>query len=277
MTKAKYLLLLSVAFILSQCSSVPLTGRKQFNLLSDSEMHAMSFQQYDQVIAESQLSNNASQTAMIERVGVRISTAVESYLKDEGMEDVVDGFEWEFKLIDSDQLNAWCMPGGKVAFYTGILGVCQDDAGVAVVMGHEVAHAIARHGSERMSQGLATQFGGQALSVALANEPALTQQLALTAFGLGAQFGAMLPFSRLHETEADELGLYFMAMAGYNPEEAPKFWERMNAQGGAQPPEFLSTHPNHETRISDLNGWMPKAKEYYKPQSTGGVGRPTKL
>ncbi|NVK28314.1 MAG: M48 family metallopeptidase [Flavobacteriia bacterium] len=277
MTRARFLILLSVAFILSQCSSVPLTGRKQFNLLSDSEMHAMSFQQYNQVISESELSNNAAQTAMIERVGLRISTAVESYLKQEGMEDVIEGFEWEFKLIESDQLNAWCMPGGKVAFYTGILEVCQDDAGVAVVMGHEIAHAIARHGSERMSQGLATQFGGQALSVALANEPALTQQLALTAFGLGAQFGAMLPFSRLHETEADELGLYFMAMAGYDPEEAPKFWQRMSARGGAQPPEFLSTHPNHETRISDLNSWMPKAKEFYTPQNNNSQGRPKQL
>lgn len=266
--------LLVLVFLLTQCNKVPITGRSQFNLLSNSEMMSMSFAQYDQVISESQLSTNREKVAMVKNCGNRISQAVEKYLADEGMEDVVDGFAWEFNLIESEQLNAWCMPGGKVAFYTGILNVCQNEAGVAVVMGHEVAHAIARHGNERMSQGLAAQLGGLALSAALQNEPEQTQQIALVAYGLGSQVGAILPFSRLHESEADEMGLYFMAMAGYNPEEAPLFWERMSSMsGGAQPPEFLSTHPNHDTRVDNLNNWMAKAKTYYKPNTGGQGGR----
>lgn len=224
----------------------------------------MSFSQYDQVIAESKLSTNQAEVARIKRVGERIKTAVESYLVSQGHAEAVEGFEWEFNLIESDELNAWCMPGGKVAFYTGILPVCQSDEGVAVVMGHEIAHAIARHGGERMSQALTAELGGVALSVALANEPEQTQALAMTAYGIGSQVGGLLPFSRLHESEADELGLYFMAIAGYNPEEAPRFWERMSAVGGGAPPEFMSTHPSHETRVSNLNSWMPKAKEYYQ-------------
>ncbi len=266
------LVLMVGALLFTQCNTVPITGRRQMNLLSESEMMTMSYQQYGQVIGESQLVNNTPEGRMIQRVGQRIGAAVEEFLKEEGKSAYVEGFEWEFNLIQSDQLNAWCMPGGKVAFYTGILDVCQGEKGVAVVMGHEIAHAIARHGNERMSQGLTAQLGGQALTAALQSEPQLTQQLAMTAFGVGAQYGAMLPFSRLHETEADEMGLYFMAMAGYNPEEAPKLWERMSALGGAQPPEFLSTHPNHQTRIDDLNSWMPKAKSYFKPNDPRGQG-----
>ena len=175
------------------------------------------------------------------------------------------GFQWEFNTVESEEANAFCMPGGKVVFYTGILPICQDEAGVAVVMGHEVAHAIAKHGNERMSQGLVQQFGGVALSVALSDKPAQTQQLFQTAYGVGSQVGVMLPFSRLQESEADELGLIFMAMAGYDPHEAPKFWERMSAKSsGGAPPEFLSTHPSHETRIRKLNKAIPKAMEYYK-------------
>ncbi len=264
--------LLIVGILFTQCNTVPITGRRQLNLLSEVEMMTMSFQQYDQVIGESQLANGTADGQMIQRVGQRIVQAVESYLEGEGKSAYVEGFEWEFNLIQSDQLNAWCMPGGKVAFYTGILDVCQSEDGVAVVMGHEIAHAIARHGNERMSQGLTAQLGGQALATAVQTEPQLTQQIAMTAFGVGAQYGAMLPFSRLHETEADQMGLYFMAMAGYNPEKAPKLWERMSALGGGQPLEFLSTHPNHQTRIDDLNAWMPEAKTYFKPQDHRGQG-----
>jgi predicted Zn-dependent protease len=178
---------------------------------------------------------------------------------------MVETFSWEFNLIEENVVNAWCMPGGKVAFYTGILAVCQDEEGIAVVMGHEVAHAVAKHGSERMSQGLVQQFGGTALQVALKDKPAETQSIYMAAYGLGAQYGAMLPFSRLHESEADEMGLVFMAMAGYDPRTAPKFWERMSAQSeGSAPLEFLSTHPSHKTRITKLNAQMGQAYSVYQ-------------
>lgn len=234
------------------------------NMISSGEVMALSTTQYNQVIGESTLSRNKTQVDMINRVGTRISAAVEKYMRNNGMADQIEHYEWEFKLIESDELNAWCMPGGKVAFYTGILPVCQGETGIAVVMGHEIAHAVARHGNERMSQALTTQLGGAALSVALQNEPESTQQLAMVAFGVGAQVGAILPFSRLHESEADQMGLNFMAMAGYDPREAPKFWERMSAQGGMAPPEFLSTHPSHETREANLQCWMPDAVKHYE-------------
>lgn len=273
MIRLRSLFAISLLLLLTQCNKVPITGRNQFNLLSDSEMLTMSFTQYNQVISESQLSRDRAKVNMVKNCGTRISQAVEQYLADEGMSDAIEGFEWEFNLIQNDQLNAWCMPGGKVAFYTGILNVCEDEAGVAVVMGHEVAHAIARHGNERMSQALAAQMGGLALSAALQNEPEQTQQLALSAYGIGSQVGALLPFSRLHESEADEMGLYFMAMAGYDPEEAPAFWERMSALSGGAPPEFLSTHPSHNTRVQNLNEWMAKAKTYYNPDHRGRGGK----
>ncbi len=252
--------------LLAACATVPLTGRRQLNLIPDSQMNALSFQQYDEVLAQSTLSDNAEQTAMVQKVGRRIQHAVEEYFRSQGQSDKLAGYQWEFNLIESDQVNAWCMPGGKVAFYTGILPICRDEAGVAVVMGHEVSHAIARHGSERMSQGLLMQMGGMALSSALKNKPQKTQALYMTAFAVGAQYGALLPFSRAQESEADHLGLIFMAMAGYDPHEAPKFWQRMTAQGGAKPPEFLSTHPSDERRIRDLEALIPEAMKYYRPE-----------
>jgi predicted Zn-dependent protease len=185
-------------------------------------------------------------------------------MRQNGLSDKIKDYNWEYHVIKSDQLNAWCMPGGKIAFYEGIMPVCKDDNGVAVVMAHEVAHAVARHGNERMSQQLAVQLGGMALSEALEKQKEQTQQLALLAFGVGSQVGVMLPYSRLHESEADELGLYFMAMAGYDPKGATEFWKRMEKEGGSRPPEFLSTHPNPNTRISNLEKLMPKALEYYK-------------
>lgn len=248
------------------CKTVPITGRKKLSLVSDAQVNAMSFQQYDQVINESQLSSNSAQVAMIKRVGGRIQKAVEEHLNSVGQGAMLADFAWEFNLIESDQVNAWCMPGGKVAFYTGIMPICKDEAGVAVVMGHEVAHAIAGHGAERMSQQAMAQFGQQALAIATAAESPEAQALYMTAFGLGAQFGVLLPFSRTHESEADEMGLIFMAMAGYDPREAPKFWERMAAMGGQKLPEFMSTHPADERRIADLNAQMASALKYYKPQ-----------
>jgi predicted Zn-dependent protease len=257
-------MLLLTAVLVAACATVPITGRKQLSLISDSEMNAMSFQQYEQVIAESQLSTDAEATAMIKRVGGRIQGAVEEYFRDHGMSGELKGYAWEFNLIQSDQVNAWCMPGGKVAFYTGILPVCQDDTGIAVVMGHEIAHAIAEHGSERMSHQMAVQMGGMALSEATKSKPEETQAIYMSVFAVGAQYGAMLPYSRKHESEADHIGLIFMAMAGYDPREAPKFWQRMSAGGGAAPPEFMSTHPSDETRIRQLNERMAEALGYYQ-------------
>ncbi len=246
------------------CATVPITGRKQLNLMSDSEMMSMSFSQYDEFLSQNKLSTNKEQTAMVKRVGLRISKAVEQYMSDNGYADHISGFEWEFNLVDDDTPNAWCMPGGKVVFYTGILPYTKTEEGIAVVMGHEIAHAVAKHGSERMSHQMGVQMGGAALSVALSQKPEETQQIYMAAFGLGSQYGFMLPFSRTHETEADKMGLIFMAMAGYNPEAAVPFWERMAAGGGSSTPEWMSTHPADDTRIKDLKEYMPEALKYYK-------------
>jgi predicted Zn-dependent protease len=247
------------------CATVPVTGRKQLDLVSSSEINAMSATQYQEVIKKGPLSTNAEQTAMIKRVGARIQKGVEQYMASKGWSDQLAGFNWEFNLIQDDKtVNAWCMPGGKVAFYTAILPICKDENGVAVVMGHEVAHAIANHGRERMSQGLIEQLGLSSLSAAMGQNPSATSQLFMQAVGMGSEIG-MLKFSRTHESEADHIGLIFMAMAGYDPNNAPAFWKRMvEMNKGEKPPEFLSTHPSDETRIKDLEGWMPEAMGYYK-------------
>jgi predicted Zn-dependent protease len=262
----KYLssfILILIALFLFQCATVPITGRRQLYLVKNSEIIPMSFDQYGQVLKESKLSTDKEQTAMVKRVGSRIQKAVEQYMTENDAANQLEGFEWDFNLIEEDVQNAWCMPGGKVAFYTGIMGTCKNETGVAVVMGHEVAHAIANHGRERMSQGLLTQGFLGGLSVAMGESPTGTQELLMQSIGAGTQIG-MLKFSRQHESEADKLGLIFMAIAGYDPKEAPKFWERMSSGGGEQPPEFMSTHPSHETRISDLNAQIPNALKYYE-------------
>jgi len=254
-----------LALIAAACTKVPITGRNQLNLVPASQMMSMSFQQYDEFLKENKLSTNTQQTAMVKSVGQKIKTAVEKYFNDKGMKSQLNGYQWEFNLIESQEANAWCMPGGKVVFYTGILPITKDETGMAVVMGHEVAHAIAEHGSERMSQGLLTELGGMALAVALQEKPEQTQAMWMTAFGVGSQVGVLLPFSRLHESEADKLGLIFMAMAGYNPNQAVSFWERMaQMKGGQAPPEFLSTHPSDATRIAQIKKWLPEAMTYYK-------------
>ena len=266
MSRSVFLKLFSLIFILAVmgCRTVPLTGRKQLSLMPSSQVQSMSYAQYDEVLKSSKVITGTEQSEMIKRVGNRIKDAVETYLEEHHSSKLLEGYEWEFNLIESETVNAWCMPGGKVAFYTGILPICQDEDGVAVVMGHEVAHAIARHGSERMSQGIVTQLGGVALAVALEDKPAETQALFLSAYGLGSQVGVLLPFSRMHESEADQMGLTFMAMAGYDPRNAPEFWTRMSTlSSGGQPPEFLSTHPSHSTRVENLNTWMPDAMKHY--------------
>ena len=256
-------LLLATVLLHASCSVVPVTGRKQLTVIPSSQMIALGNDSYAQVLAGSELSTNAIYVNMVRSVGERITRAVEQYMKINNLESALEGYNWQYNVIVSEQLNAWCMPGGQIAFYEGIIPVCGDESGVAVVMGHEIAHAVARHGNERMTQQLAVQLGGIALSEALKNEPERTMDLAMLAFGVGAQVGVLLPYSRTNETEADELGLYFMAMAGFDPRAAPRFWERMNQGGGSRPPGFLSTHPNPENRIARLNQIMPKALEYY--------------
>lgn len=244
------------------CSSVPLTGRNQLNLVSDQEINTMSAQEYQKVLQTSRLSSNAEQTAMVRRVGQRIQQAVETYFRQQNQSAQLEGYAWEFNLIEDAQVNAWCMPGGKVAVYTGILPVTQDENGLAVVMGHEIAHAVARHSNERMSQQMAAQGLGGVLSAAVGQNPTATQNVFLQAVGVGSQVG-LLKFSRTQESEADHLGLIFMAMAGYNPDGAVGFWQRMAAQSQGGTIEFLSTHPSDATRIANIQKELPEARKYY--------------
>ncbi|NNE55193.1 MAG: M48 family metallopeptidase, partial [Flavobacteriales bacterium] len=233
------------------------------NLLPESDMIAMSLEAYNEFLTTSAVVPNTDPRAqMVKSVGDKIKVSVEEFLKKEKQTDRIEGFGWEFNLVDDPTINAWCMPGGKVVIYTGILDVAQDEEGLAVVMGHEIAHAIARHGNERMSQQLLLQAGGATLGVLSEENSSLAKDLFLLSYGVGSQLGS-LAFSRKHETESDKLGLVFMAMSGFDPREAPEFWTRMAASGGGQPPEFLSTHPNHDTRINDLNEFMPEALKYY--------------
>jgi len=258
------LIIFILLFFLASCSIVPITGRNQLILIPDSSMNSMSFQQYGDFLKKNKTSTNKKKIRMVKRVGGKIQKAVEKYFAEKGISEDLQGYEWEFNLIENKDVNAWCMPGGKVVVYTGILPIARDETGLAVVMGHEIAHAIAKHGSERMSQGLIAQMGGMALSAAIKEQPGKTQQLWMTAFGLGAQYGVILPYSRTHETEADRLGLVFMAMAGYDPHEAVGFWQRMSEEkGGKAPPEFMSTHPSDETRINKIKEAIPEAMTYY--------------
>lgn len=262
--QVELLIILTVTFLFLSCSYVPLTGRSQLSLVSDADMFSMSFTQYDQFLKDNKLSTNKAQTDMVKRVGRYIQNAVTEYFAQNDLSQYLTGFEWEFNLIESEAINAWCMPGGKVAVYTGILPVTQNENGLAVVMGHEIAHAVARHGNERMSQLLVAQLGGQTLATALQREPEQTQELWMTVYGIGVQVGAILPYSRLHENEADHLGLIFMAMAGYDPNGAIEFWQRMSQSTGPKPPEFLSTHPSDETRIQKIRSEIPEAMKYFK-------------
>lgn len=250
-------------FLATSCTTNPITGRSQINLIPSSQLMASSFQGYKETLNKSKLSTDQVQVNRIKTIGKRIQKSVEKYYADNNMSDKLAGFEWEFNLIDDPTVNAWCMPGGKVAFYTGILPICKSDEGIAVVMGHEIAHAVANHSGERASTGLIKEFGMGLAGAAVENNPTMTNQILLQAAGAGSELG-LLKFSRQHESESDHMGLIFMAMAGYNPHEAPKFWERMAAAGGQAPPEFLSTHPSSSTRVKQLNKWMSEALQYYK-------------
>lgn len=251
-------------YLFIQCSPVPVTGRRQLNLIPQSQILALSFQSYEQFLDESRIIKGTEEAIMVSTVGKRIQQAVEQYFRAENKLEMLEGFQWEFNLVQDSSVNAFAMPGGKTAVLTGILPVCEDATGLAVVLGHEIAHAVARHGNERMSQLLLVQLGGMALSEALSEQPQLTQQLALIAFGVGTQVGVLLPYSRIQESEADRLGLIFMAMAGYDPREAVGFWQRMEKQGGPSVPEFLSTHPSTENRIQDIRKLIPESMKYYQ-------------
>lgn len=258
--------LLSVAVIMivtSSCTTVPLTGRRQLSLIPESEMISLGLTQYGQFLKENKVSTDQAKTAQVRRVGQKIAKAVETYMAQQGLSESLKGYQWEFNLVEDKTVNAWCMPGGKVVVYSGLLPVAQNDEGLATVMGHEIAHAVARHGSERMSTQMAAQLGSTSLSALMANKPQETQALANAAFGIGSQVGVLLPFSRKHESEADHMGLVFMAMAGYNPNAAIGFWQRMGQQSKSSMPEFLSTHPVSSTRISQIKKQLPEAMKYY--------------
>ena len=264
MIKVRSWLLISISLVLLNCATVPITGRSQLSMIKNSELIPMSFQQYQEVLNANDLSKNKTQIALIKKVGVKIQKAVETYLKNEGQSEVLNDFEWEFNLIEDKTVNAWCMPGGKVAFYTGILPICQGEQGIAVVMGHEIAHAIANHGRERMSQGMITNGLLASISLVTQNQSALTRDILLQSVGAGTQMG-ILKFSRKHESEADRMGLVFMAIAGYNPKTATGFWERMaEISNGPGAPEWISTHPSNERRIADLKKFLPESLEYYE-------------
>ena len=263
MKKIIYLLLTVV--ILTGCALNILTGRKQLNLVQESELQLMAKDQYNTFLSENKVLNSGSsrEAALVDRVGARISQAITKYFAGQGQESLLEGYKWEFNTIDSKEINAWCMPGGKVVVYTGLLPVTKNEAALAIVMGHEIAHSVAKHGNERMSQALVQQMGGMALGLALAQKPQETQDLFMMTYGIGSQVGAILPWSRQQETEADQYGLIFSAIAGYDPREAIPFWQRMSTAGGASPPEFLSTHPSDATRLKKLEKFIPEAMKYY--------------
>jgi len=249
---------------LASCSSVPLTGRKQLLLVSESEVLALSDTSFKAFILSATPSTKTSESARVLRVGKKIATAVETYLAQKGLSSQISGYSWEFKLVKDTSVNAFCMPGGKIVVYEGILPVTKDDAGLAVVIGHEIAHAVAKHANERMSQQMLTNYGATALSTIMTKKPEAAKTIAQTVFGLGAEYGVALPFSRKQEYEADHLGLIFIAMAGYDPAEAVSFWERMSTQSKNSMPEFLSTHPSDARRIANLKAELAEARTYYK-------------
>lgn len=256
-------------FILTGCGSVPVTGRKQMLLVSDQEVLTLSLQQYDEFMKTAPKSTDKTNTALVQKVGRNIANAVESYMKANGMSSLVNDYSWEFNLVKSTDVNAFCMPGGKIVVYEGILPVTKDETGLAVVLGHEVAHAVAKHSNERMSQAVLQQYGSAALGMALDGKSTAVQQIASSVYGLGTQLGIMLPYSRKQELEADQLGLIFMAMAGYNPQMAESFWIRMSQNsGGGSTSEFMSTHPSDGTRIKKIKEELPEAMKYYKGTGT---------
>jgi len=267
MKKIFYLLL--VACLLTGCALNLVTNRNQLSLVKESELQLMATSEYKTFLSEHKVLSSATSrdAAMVDRIGARITNAITKYFNSQEKGSVLEGYLWEFNTIESKEVNAWCMPGGKVVVYTGLLPVTQNETSLAIVMGHEIAHSVAKHGNERMSQALVQQLGGMALEVALSQKPQETKDLFMMTYGIGSEVGAILPWSRQQETEADHYGLIFSAMAGYDPREAIPFWQRMSAAGGGSPPEFLSTHPSDETRIRKMKQFLPEALKYYTPRN----------
>lgn len=265
----KYVFMLfAAAMLLYGCSSVPITGRKQLTLVSDAEVLSSSLSQYKGYMEKASISGNKTQSEMVTRVGKAIAAATETYLRNNGMSAEVANFSWEFNLVNNSELNAFCMPGGKIVVYEGLMKIISSDDELAVVLGHEVAHAVAKHSNERMSQQILTQYGSNILNSALSNKSAAVQSVAGQVFGLGAQYGVMLPFSRKQESEADYMGLVLMSMAGYDPDVAIGFWQKMSASGSTSVPEFMSSHPSDATRIANIRKNVSKIKAaYYKPKA----------
>ncbi len=250
--------------VLVNCQPVPITGRNQLHLIPDSQMLALSFESYREVIKEKKIIKEGNDVEMVQRVGEQIQNSVEHFFQSRKMNTFLKNYKWEFALIEDSIANAWAMPGGKIGVYTGILPVTRNDTGLAVVLGHEIAHAVTKHGDERMCQALFVELGGVTLSNALSKKPDLTRKYALAALGLGAEVGVLFPYSRLQESEADQLGLIFMAMAGYNPQSAINFWERFSTKGENIIPVYLSTHPSDKRRIDNIKRKIPYAMKYLK-------------
>jgi predicted Zn-dependent protease len=249
---------------ISSCvEKVPITGRKQVSTVDEADLVSMSLTEYQKFLSQHPpLPSSDPRAELVRSVGIKIQNAVTKFMADKGLSSRLKGYKWEFNTVDDPAVNAWCMPGGKVVVYTGLLPVTQDEASLAIVMGHEIGHAVARHGNERMSQAMIVQLGGLALQVALSQKTQQTQDIFLQSYGVTSQLG-MLKYSRVHESEADKLGLVFAAMAGYDPNVAVSFWQRMAEKGGEQPIELLSTHPSDETRIADIKKFLPEAMKYY--------------
>ena len=259
MKKHLFFLLL---ILFSSCKVNQLTGKKTFNVFSNKQLFPMAFSQYESFLKEHPIVVNSNESNEIKRIGKRIADAAQSYFEFKGAPNHLADYQWEYNLVENAQRNAWCMPGDKIVFYTGILPIAKNEAGIAAIMGHEVAHALLDHGGQRMSLSLAQQGLNLVAFKATEKKPEKKRKAILTAYGLGSTVGAVLPFSRKHETEADRIGLELMILTGFNPEEAPRLWERMKvASGGKAPPELLSTHPSNQKRIDNLKKWIPEARK----------------
>lgn len=247
----KAIVAIILVILIISCATNPFTGKKTLALVPNSQIFPSSFAQYNKFLSENNVVTRTKDAEMITRVGQRIAVAAERWMHANGHQGYLKDYKWEYNLVNDKTVNAWCMPGGKIVFYSGILPIAENETAIAAIMGHEAAHALANHGQQRMSAGMLQQFGAVAGNVAIKDEK--TREMFNQAYGVGSQVGVMLPFSRSHETEADSIGLYLMAVAGYNPDEAAELWKRMKANSGGQaPPEFLSTHPSNDSRIAEL-------------------------
>lgn len=265
--KTRFHLLLLLVVLFSSCAQNAITGRKQWQFFSEADIQSTALTQYRDFISKNKVVpvSGSRDAAMVSRLGQKLTTAITAYYKKQGLGAELEGYQWEYNLVDDKQANAWCMPGGKIVVYTGLLPYTKNETALAIVMGHEIAHALAKHGNERMSQSAVQQVGGVALQIALLNKSPEAQNIFLNAYGIGTTVGGLLPFSRKHELEADKLGLMYAAMAGYDPRESVLLWERMAQSGdGNKPPEILSTHPAEATRIEKLKEEMPEALKLYE-------------